>query len=418
MFAVYQGGCVIACRVRGLILCAMLLSRVVVAQDFPVESPTARSVASIPTTAPASDSNPGPDLVVPFNLLGRFVLPGTRAVLEWQATGGLSGNESWSPVTVVHGARPGPVLCLAAGIHGDEINGVEIVRQVMNSLQPERVSGTVVGVPVVNLFGFQRGARYLPDRRDLNRFFPGTRYGSIASRIAHGFFDGVVRQCDALVDFHTGSFDRSNLPQVRADLRLPQVLALTRGLGATVVLHSPGSKGMLRLAATAAGIPAFTFEVGAPARLQPVEIATAVAAIERLLHSMGITEGDPAQDEPQPIFYESQWVRANGGGLLISEVELGQRVQKGQRLGRVVDPIHNTERAVLSPLFGRVIGMAQNQQVLPGFAAFHLGEETSEQRAVQEAVGDLDPEAAADEDGGRAASDAESAPRPADEEFD
>jgi len=136
-----------------------------------------------------------------------------------------------------------------------------------------------------------------------------------------------------------------------------------------------------------------------------------------LLHAMGITEGDPGEGEPQPIFYESQWVRADAGGLLISEVELGQRVQRGQRLGRVVDPIHNTERRILSPLFGRVLGMAQNQQVLPGFAAFHLGEETSEQRAVQEAATVADPETAA-EDGGRAGNGAE-APKPeADEEIE
>lgn len=401
---------------RGLVAIGFcLLPMTIHAQDFPLESHGLPHNTALSPVVPEGEAASTPDLVVPFSLLGRFVLPGTRAVLDWQATGMAGGNDGSSPVTVVHGARPGPVLCLAAGIHGDEINGVEIVRQVMNALPPERISGTVVGVPVVNLFGFQRGSRYLPDRRDLNRFFPGSRSGSIASRIAHGFFDGVVRHCDALVDFHTGSFDRSNLPQVRADLRLPAVLALSRGLGAIVVLHTPGTKGMLRLAATDAGIPAFTFEVGAPARLQPAEIATAVAAIARLLHSMGITEGDPGEVEPQPIFYESQWVRANGGGLLISEVELGQRVQKGQRLGRVVDPLHNTERSILSPLFGRVLGMAQNQQVLPGFAAFHLGEETSEQRAVQEAA--TAPEAAP-EDGDRAGTAAD-APKPeADEEIE
>src|SRR3546814_3007945 len=158
---------------------------------------------------------------------------------------------------------PGPVLCLAAGIHGEEINGIEIVRLVVNLLHAEQIAGTVVAVPVVNLSGFQRGTRYLPDRRDLNRYFPGTRYGSMASRIAHAFFDGVASHCEALIDFHTGSFDRSNLPQVRTDLRLPAVLGLARGLGSTVVLPSHGSKGMLRLATTAAGIPALTFVVGA-----------------------------------------------------------------------------------------------------------------------------------------------------------
>ncbi len=379
-------------------LVALLLISPLRGQDFPLElraPPTARP-ANLVERDQGEESVPAlAELVVPFSLLGRFVLPGTRMVLDLPVSGG--GSDASTPVTVIHGARPGPVLCLAAGIHGDEINGVEIVRRLVNQLQAEQIAGTVVAVPVVNLSGFQRGTRYLPDRRDLNRYFPGSRYGSMASRIAHVFFDGVARHCDALIDFHTGSFDRSNLPQVRADLRLPAVLELARGLGATVVLHSPGSKGMLRLAATAAGIPALTFEVGAPARLQVSEIEVTLVAINGLLHHLGVIQGGPSDDVTQPIFYDSQWVRANAAGLLIGEVELGQRVQKGQRLGRVIDPIRNTERAIVSPVFGRVLGMAQNQQVLPGFAAFHLGEETSERHAVEEAVAET-PESA-DEEG-------------------
>lgn len=383
-------------------------------QDFPLDL-NRQGAATLPNLVELDPGAQAPtdvaEMVVPFSLLGRFVLPGTRMVLELPLSG--SGSDASTPVTVIHGARPGPVLCLAAGIHGDEINGVEIVRRVVNALQAEQLAGTVVAVPVVNLSGFQRGTRYLPDRRDLNRYFPGTRYGSMASRIAYSFFDSIASHCEALIDFHTGSFDRSNLPQVRADLRLPAVLELARGLGSTVVLHSPGSKGMLRLAATAAGIPALTFEVGAPARLQVSEIEVAVAAIIGLMHHLAMIQGDPGDPVAQPIFYDSQWVRANASGLLIGDVALGQRVQKGQRLGRVVDPIHNTERAIVSPVFGRVLGMAQNQQVLPGFAAFHLGEETSEQHAVEEAATDASD--AADEDGGRAA---ETSPRSFDADED
>ncbi|PKM16293.1 MAG: peptidase M14 [Gammaproteobacteria bacterium HGW-Gammaproteobacteria-2] len=392
-----------ACRGAWLLV-ALLFVSPLRSQDFPLELRVPVAVSPPNLVELDQGVEPAPaaaELVVPFSLLGRFVLPGTRMVLDLPFAGG--GNDASTPVTVIHGARPGPVLCLAAGIHGDEINGIEIVRRVANALQAEQIAGTVVAVPVVNLSGFQRGTRYLPDRRDLNRSFPGSRYGSMASRIAHVFFDGIARHCDALIDFHTGSFDRSNLPQVRADLRLPAVLQLARGLGATVVLHSPGSKGMLRLAATAAGIPALTFEVGAPARLQVSEIEVAVAAINGLLHHLGMSQGSPSDEATQPIFYDSQWVRANAGGLLIGEVALGQRVQKGQRLGRVIDPIHNTERVIMSPVFGRVLGMAQNQQVLPGFAAFHLGEETSEQHAVEEAAAEISDAAedASEEDGGR-----------------
>ncbi len=375
------------------------------AQDFPIEpvgsgKPPPRPPTSLGLPAPLLSPDLA-NLVQPIPILDRLVVPGTKQQLEWRPAGGISTAEIPSPVVVVHGAKPGPTLCLTAGIHGDEINGVEIVRRLAHSLDPTRLSGTVIGVPIVNVFGYTRGVRYLPDRRDLNRHFPGTPRGSIAARIAHGFFNEIVRHCDYVVDFHTGSFDRDNLPQIRADLSVGAVLEFTRAFGATLVLHSPGSKGMLRSAASDAGIPAVTFEVGAPARLQLAEIASAVAAIDGVLHKLAMRTSDDAEEglPPPPTYFDSSWVRASAGGLLISEVSLGQRVQQGQRLGRIIDPVANVERALLAPLPGRVIGMAQNQQVLPGFAAFHLGKETSEQQAIEHAGSAIDSQVVPDETG-------------------
>ena len=397
---------------HSLLPALLALSAGAAAQDFPVDIP---GITSDPGTKPPVGlllpEAEQPDLVTPLAILDRLVVPGTRLQLEWRPRGGISNAEIASPVIVARGAMAGPVLCLAAGVHGDEINGVEIVRRLSHSVDPTRLSGTVIGVPIVNVFGYSRGSRYLPDRRDLNRYFPGSRQGSIASRIAHGFFQDIVRHCDVLVDFHTGSFDRANLPQVRADLTNPDVLEFTRGFGATVVLHSPGNKGMLRVAATAVGIPAVTFEAGAPTRLEPAEIAQAVAAIERLMVKLEMHEDPDAglapptdvaavalvAPEPPPIFLDSRWVRANSGGLLISEVSLGQRVLAGQKLGRVIDPVSNVERFILAPVPGRIIGMSQNQAVLPGYAAFHLGTETSEQQAVREAAKPHSPEAVAED---------------------
>lgn len=383
------------------------------AQDFPVDPPGGAATPTPPVGIAAPELlQPQPELVTPLAILDRLVVPGTRMSLQWRPAGGISNAEIPSPVIVARGALPGPVLCLVAGIHGDEINGVEIVRQLAHDVDPTRLSGTVIGVPIVNVFGYSRGSRYLPDRRDLNRYFPGTRQGSIASRIAHGFFSDVVKHCEMLVDFHTGSFDRTNLPQVRADLTHPDVLEFSRGFGNTVVLHSQGNRGMLRVAATAAGIPAVTFEAGAPTRLEPAEIKEAVAAIRRLMVKRGMlpapeqAEGvgvlaDPAaaaaELEPAPIFLDSRWVRANSGGLLLSEVRLGQRVLAGQRLGKVIDPVTNTERYILAPVPGRIIGMSQNQAVLPGYAAFHLGTETSEQQAVQDAAAPSPPDPVAED---------------------
>lgn len=339
-----------------------------------------------PAADPASVDFVGPRVVEPFAMLGVAVAPGTRERAYWNASQTYAGGDLRTPVEIVHGDRIGPVLCLTSAIHGDELNGVEVVRRILKELEPKRLAGTVIGVPVVNLFGFSRNSRYLPDRRDLNRFFPGSPTGSIASRIAHSFFEQVARHCDVLVDMHTGSFDRINLPQVRADLRIPHVLEFTRGFGATPVLHSNGSRGMLRVAATQAGIPAVTFEVGGPGELEPREIGAGVQALLTLLHKLGMVPDSPEWLEPQAIFYESRWVRANRGGMLISAVELGERVQRGQRIGVIVDPLENAESDIVASVSGRVIGMALNQVVLPGYAIFHLGEETSETGAVSQAA--------------------------------
>lgn len=327
----------------------------------------------------------------PITLLDQEIAPGERRELRWKVGESFDGTSVTTPVVVVHGMRTGPRLCLTAAIHGDEINGIEVVRRVINEVDPNELSGTVVGIPIVNLLGFSRGSRYLPDRRDLNRFFPGTTYGSAASRIAYALFRNVVVHCDSLVDFHTGSFDRANLPQVRGDLTLPSVLEFTRGFGAAPVLHSPGARGMLRLAATDRGIPAVTFEVGAPTRLEPENIEFAVQAMNTLMHKLGMTRSFRMWAEPQATFYESKWVRVDSGGMLFSEVRLGDRVRQGQRLGKVIDPVQNVEHEVSSPFRGRVIGMALNQVVLPGFAAFHVGIETSEQQAVEEAQQPMAP---------------------------
>lgn len=334
---------------------------------------------------PDSDAFIGPRLVGPFELLGAQVPSGERMRLAWDANTGMAGSDLASPVLVLHGVRPGPVLCLIAGVHGDELNSVEIARRMANAVDPQDLGGTLVVVPIVNLFGYLRNSRYLPDRRDLNRFFPGSRNGSIASRIANSLFTKLIEHCNAVVDMHTGSFDRRNLPQVRADLSRPEVQQLARGFGATAVLHSRGTRGMLRHAAIEAGIPAVTFEVGGPAELEPEEILHGEQALHTLLHKLGMTRHLPSWDERQPVFYDSTWIRADVGGLLLGNVRLGDEVQPGQVLAVVIDPINNRERELVAPAGGTIIGMARNQVVLPGFAVFHLGGETSEQHIVHEA---------------------------------
>lgn len=316
-----------------------------------------------------------------FELLGERVLSGTRKQLTWNASETLSGGAIPTPVLVVHGAEKGDVMCITAGVHGDELNGIETVRRIMHSTKPEKLKGTLVGVPIVNMQGFQRQTRYLPDRRDLNRFFPGHPRGSSASRIAHTFFEQVIRHCDSLVDLHTGSFHRTNLPQLRADLNTESVVELSQSFGSTVVLHSEGGVGTLRRAAVEAGIPAVTLEAGEPLRLQNDEVAHSVKGINTLLATRGMYKRRNIWGDSEAVYYTSQWVRADTGGILFSKIDLGKRVNEGELLGTVTDPVSNEREEIRATYPGRVIGMALNQFVMPGFATFHIGIEA--ENAVQ-----------------------------------
>jgi predicted deacylase len=210
----------------------------------------------------------------------------------------------------------------------------------------------------------------------LNRYFPGNPSGSAAARIAHSFFENVVAHCDALIDLHTGSFERANLPQIRADLRDPDVVTLAQGFGATVILHSTPGVGTLRYAATQAGIPTLTLEAGGPLQLELTEVKHGVKGIRSLIGSLGMLRKTRFWGKPEPVYYRSTWVRAESGGILFSDVSLGATVRKGDLLGTITDPMNNEQVELHAPYTGRIIGMARNQVVMPGFAAFHVGIQT------------------------------------------
>ena len=306
----------------------------------------------------------------PLALLGQAIEPGQTYRLPLPV-GDSVGGESSTPVLVVAGAQSGPVVCLTGGIHGDELNGVEVVRRSLTRAKPGELRGTLVGVPIVNLAAFRRGSRYLPDRRDLNRFFPGNARGSSAARLARSLFD-VLRHCDALVDVHSGSFHRTNLPQVRGDLRKPDVLRLAKAFGSELAVHNEGRPGTLRRAATEAGIPAIAYEAGEPMRFQEDAIDLGVAGVELLLASMNVRPAPAAERAAPAIYFRSRWVRADDGGILSARARLGDLVQPNQVLGTVFDPISNRRSKIRAPERGRVIGVAIDQLVMPGYAAFHL----------------------------------------------
>jgi predicted deacylase len=352
-------------------LLALLSGPARAAEEFELEVPEAPDVTVVTEEEPARAV-----LSLPWGvmqILDADVAPGERRRLFLRASESFAGDSVEIPVLAVRGKRAGPVVCMTAGVHGDELNGIEIVRHFFEHADPKRLSGTLLGVPVANLHGFRRGSRYLPDRRDLNRYFPGHPAGSSASRIANALFDGVVRHCDALVDFHTGSFYRTNLPQLRGDLQDARVLELVRAFGIGVVVHSEGLIGTLRRASTDAEIPAITYEAGEPTRFQDEEIARGVEGMRNLLRTLGVLDGDPPAQGRQRIYYSSRWVRVDDGGIFINRRKLGERVGSGDLLGIVTDPVSNERTRLIAPVSGRILGMAVSQVVIPGFAAFHIG---------------------------------------------
>ncbi|MEB3830119.1 succinylglutamate desuccinylase/aspartoacylase family protein [Phormidium sp. CCY1219] len=277
------------------------------------------------------------------------------------------------PVTVVNGTHDGPRLWLSAAIHGDEVNGVEIIRQVLQQISPQRLSGVLIAVPIVNVFGFIEQSRYLPDRRDLNRSFPGSPRGSLASRLAHLFMAQVVKRCTHGIDLHTASHNRTNLPQIRANLLDPETERCARAFGAPLMVHATTRDGSLRQAATQQGIPILLYEGGEALRFDAEAIAVGVQGIGRVMQMLGMYQFPETPSAPPSLAVQkTQWVRSPRSGILHLEVTLGTLVYKKQVLGMVCDAFGDKNVKVSAPYNGIVIGHTQNPLVNQGDAILNL----------------------------------------------
>ena len=308
-----------------------------------------------------------------LQLEGRSVEVGSKAKFPFIPDASFEASYLNMPVFVAHGAEPGPILCITAGVHGDELNGVEVARRVVQRADPESMRGTVIALPAINAEGVRTGSRYLADRRDLNRAFPGREAGSVATLIANAVFR-VVSRCDALVDLHTASNQRSNLPQIRADLSDPAIRDLAIHFGLGIVIDGAGPDGSLRREAAKAGIPAIIYEAGAPHMFQEVEIAQGVAGVENVMAHLDITDSEDVEIPDTRIYERSRWIRVakRKGGFFFPSAKLGDFVEVGLSLGQVIDPYTDVPHGVASTIDGEIIGMAHPQPVLSGYALFHV----------------------------------------------
>ncbi len=312
----------------------------------------------------------------PLTIGGTVIRPGRTARIEIPAARLPAGTWLSLPVTVLLGRQAGPRVWLDATIHGDELNGMEIIRRVLRRLDPRSLRGALVAVPIVNVFGFVHQNRYLPDRRDLNRSFPGSAKGSLASRMAHLFLTEIVDHCEFGIDLHTGSQHRTNLPHLRARLDDPQTRRLAEAFGAPMMYPAPKLPGSLRAACDKRGIPLLVYEGGEPMRFNPEVIEAGEAGVLRVLQELGMATFDDLP-EPGPSFIpdKTTWVRASRSGILRIAVGVGQRVDRGTVLGRIADPLATRSRSLKAPFAGMVIGHTNNPLVHQGEAVVHLAKE-------------------------------------------
>lgn len=318
-----------------------------------------------PKTASASE---------PFEINGTVVPPGERRRIEIRVA--RLPTETWIslPVEVVHGRRPGPRLWLSAAVHGDEVNGIEIIRRVLASVDPATTRGTLVAVPIVNVFGFVSQSRYLPDRRDLNRSFPGSPHGSLAARLAHLLMREVVRKCTHGIDLHTGSAHRANLPQIRADLDDPETRRCAETFDVPVIMHAQVRDGSLRQAAARLGVTCLLYEGGEALRFNDEAIRAGMRGVLRTMSALGMRQAKlSAPRHRTAVLRESRWLRAPRGGILHLDTQLGANVERGRILGNVSDPYATRSLALRAPFDGVVIGISKNPLANQGDAVVHLG---------------------------------------------
>ncbi|QJB55307.1 succinylglutamate desuccinylase/aspartoacylase family protein [Pseudodesulfovibrio sp. zrk46] len=332
-------------------------------------------------------------------IAGHTVAPGQRKTIILPVPDTSLRQGTGMPVHVLHGRREGPSIFVTGAIHGDELNGIEVVRRLINLKRLKSLAGTLYAVPVVNIYGFTSNTRYLPDRRDLNRFFPGKAGGSLASELAKVLFENVVERCQYGIDLHTGSNHRHNLPHLRGNMEDEVVLGMAEAFGAPLALTVSGTEGTLRYAAEELGINILLFEAGEALRFDEFSIRAGVRGVTSVMEHLNMLtrkKGSRKRKMPMQVAHDRTWCRANASGLFRAKVKVGQRVSKGEPLGTIFDPYGAYQTILEAPKDGVVIGAQSLPTVYKGDAIMHIA--CFEALAKAEALVDKFSEIVMDED--------------------
>ena len=325
----------------------------------------------------------------PFSLNGHTIAPGNRTSVQLPATRLYNDTPMDLHVEVLHGIRKGPTVLVCAAIHGDELNGIEICRRVAEQTDPTQLHGTLLIVPVVNMFGFIQQSRYLPDRRDLNRCFPGSERGALGSRLAYLFNTLLVQRATHIIDLHTGAVHRSNLPQIRVNMDSPPACEMAEAFNCPVILNSKERDGSLRSLAGELNIPLILYEAGEALRFDTAAIEAGVNGVSNVLKMLKMLKGRRTRKKVKPVWAQkSVWVRGESDGLVLKHADLGHTVVRGQVIAKIVPPHGGTGSEVKASVSGIIIGVSNIPVTNEGEALFHIACFDSEEAPLASAMVD------------------------------
>ena len=307
-----------------------------------------------------------------WKIAGKSVARGATADVKLKISERYTGDPIHLPIRVMRATKPGPTVFVTAAIHGEELNGVGIIHELMYGQPLELLAGTLILVPIVNIFGFENQSRYMPDRRDLNRSFPGSKSGSLTSRVACTVFEEVVSRSDYGIDLHTAATGRTNFPNIRGDLSKPGVRRLAQAFGCELLVHGKGPEGSFRREAVKAGCSTVILEAGEPLKIEPSVLEVGLRGIRNVLIKLNMLEGEVRRPTYQTRIDKSTWVRANVGGLLRFHVSPGQLIEEGQPIATNASVIGREHNVLVAPSDGIVLGMTTLPMVKPGEPVCHL----------------------------------------------
>ncbi|WFB37416.1 succinylglutamate desuccinylase/aspartoacylase family protein [Kiritimatiellota bacterium B12222] len=317
------------------------------------------------------------------------IKPGEKKRIRLEVGESYTGLSVRLPLLVWRGAEPGPAVFISSAVHGDEINGTGTIRELINHPGFKLKKGTLILLPVVNIIGFERHSRYMPDRRDLNRSFPGSETGSLTSRLANLVYTEIISRCDYGIDLHTAAVRRTNFPNVRADMDNPGCRKLAMAFGCEIIVDQSGPDGSFRKCATKAGCPTIILEAGEVWKVEPTYLETALRGITNCLSMLGMTNKAPEPCPEPKVITTTQWVRAGAGGFLQFHVSPGEFVTKGQLLATNAGLLGLEQESMYAPYSGVIIGMSTMPAVSPGDPVLHIAKlQPKEMQKLEKALDD------------------------------